>query len=288
MSEPHFGWDDAALAAAPRVFDAGLFDGQVALVSGAGSGIGKAIAFLYARLGARLVICGRDRARLDACAPWLRDLGSPDVLVQPTDIGRPEEVERLHDAAYARFGRVDIQVNNAGGQFPQAALDISPADWKSVIDTNLNGTWSMMHAAARRWRSAGQPGRIVNIVSMFQRGLPGAAHSSAARAAVAYLAKTVAVEWAPHQIRVNCVAPGVIESTGLQQYPDEARAQLPRGNPLLRLGDVQDVAHAVVYLTAASGKFVTGELLNVGGGGVLWGESWAIPKPAYFNQGQVQ
>ncbi len=89
MSEPQFGWNDAALAAAPRVFEAGLFDGQVVMVSGAGSGIGKAIAFLYARLGAKLVICGRDRAKLDACEPWLRKLGSPDVLVQQTNIRQP-------------------------------------------------------------------------------------------------------------------------------------------------------------------------------------------------------
>lgn len=288
MSEPQFGWDDAALAAAPRLFEAGLFESQVAMVSGAGSGIGKAIAFLYARLGARLVICGRDRAKLDACEPWLRKLGSPDVLVCPTDIRRPAEVDRLLEATYAHFGRLDVQVNNAGGQFPKAALDISPNGWKAVIDNNLNGTWSMMHAAARRWRDGGKPGSIVNIVLTFQRGFPGVAHSCAARAAVTYLSKTVAVEWAQHQIRVNCVAPGVIESSGFKQYSDEARAQFPRANPMLRQGDVQDIAHAVVYLTAPSGKFISGELLNVDGGGVLWGDLWTISKPPYFSQGQAQ
>lgn len=288
MSELQFGWDDEALAAAPRLFEAGLFEGQVAMVSGAGSGIGKAIAFLYARLGARLVICGRDRGKLDACEPWLRKLGSPDVLVCPTDIRRPAEVASLLDATYDHFGRLDVQVNNAGGQFPKAALDISPNGWKAVIDNNLNGTWSMMHAAARRWRDMGQPGSIVNIVLTFQRGFPGVAHSCAARAAVTYLSKTVAVEWAQHQIRVNCIAPGVIESSGFKHYSDEARAQFPRANPMLRQGDVQDIAHAVAYLTAASGKFITGELLNVDGGGVLWGDLWTIPKPPYFTQGQTQ
>ncbi len=146
----------------------------------------------------------------------------------------------------------------------------------------------MMHAAAKRWRDTGTPGNIVNIVLTFQRGFPGVAHSCAARAAVTYLSKTVAVEWAAHNIRVNCVAPGVIESTGFKQYSAEARENFPRGNPMLRQGDVQDIAHAVIYLTGPSGKFITGELLNVDGGGVLWGELWTIPKPAYFTQGQSQ
>jgi citronellol/citronellal dehydrogenase len=287
MSEPQFGWNDAALAEAPRLFEAGLFDGQVVMVSGAGSGIGKAIAFLYARLGAKLVICGRDRAKLDACEPWLRKLGSPDVLVQQANIRQPEDVEKLLDATYAHFGRLDVQVNNAGGQFPKAALDISPNGWKAVVDNNLNGTWYMMHAAAKRWRDTGTPGNIVNIVLTFQRGFPGVAHSCAARAAVTYLSKTVAVEWAAHNIRVNCLAPGVIESTGFKQYSAEAREQFPRGNPMLRQGDVQDIAHAVIYLTGPSGKFITGELLNVDGGGVLWGELWTIPKPAYFTREQT-
>ncbi|MDO8376263.1 MAG: SDR family oxidoreductase [Aquabacterium sp.] len=288
MTEPGFGLDDETLARLPRVFESGLFDGQVVMVSGAGSGIGKAIAFLYARLGARLVICGRDRAKLDACEPWLRRLGSPDVLVQPTNIREPDAVERLLDATYAHFGRLDVQVNNAGGQFPKAALDISVKGWNAVIDNNLNGTWYMMHAAAQRWRGTGTPGSIVNIVITFQRGFPGVAHTCAARAAVAHLSKTVAVEWAPHNIRVNCVAPGVIESTGFKQYSAEAREKFPRGNPMLRAGDVQDIAHGVIYLTAPSGKFVTGELLNIDGGGILWGELWTIPKPAYFTQGQTQ
>jgi citronellol/citronellal dehydrogenase len=287
MSETQFGLDEATLADAPRLFESGLFDGQVVMVSGAGSGIGKAIAFLYARLGARLVICGRDRAKLDACEPWLRKLGSPDVVVHPANIRGSAEVDQLLDATYAHFGRLDVQVNNAGGQFPKAALDISPNGWKAVIDNNLNGTWYMMHAAAKRWRDAGTPGSIVNIVLTFQRGFPGVAHSCAARAAVAHLSKTVAVEWAPHQIRVNCVAPGVIESSGFKHYSPEAREQFSRGNPMLRHGDVQDIAHAVIYLTAPSGKFITGELLNVDGGGVLWGELWTIPRPAYFTQGQA-
>ncbi|WP_283445234.1 SDR family NAD(P)-dependent oxidoreductase [Noviherbaspirillum suwonense] len=124
------------------------------MVSGAGSGIGKAIAFLYARLGAKLVICGRDPSKLETSAEWLRRLGSPDVLVQPMTIREPEQVEKLIDVAWLHFGRIDVLVNNAGGQFPQRALDYSVKGWKAVIDTNLNGTWYMMHALARRPRHA--------------------------------------------------------------------------------------------------------------------------------------
>lgn len=120
-----FGFDDETLSTRPTVYQPGLFDGKVVMVSGAGSGIGKAIAFLYARLGAKLVICGRDTEKLEACAQWLRQIGSPDVMVQQANIRDPEQVELLIDVAWVHFGRIDILVNNAGGQFPQKALDYS-------------------------------------------------------------------------------------------------------------------------------------------------------------------
>ena len=280
---PSFGFDDAALAALPLVYQPGLCDGQVVMVSGAGSGIGKAIAFLYARLGARLVICGRDRAKLDACEPWLRRLGSPDVLVQPTDIRRTEAIAELFDATYQRFGRLDVQVNNAGGQFPKAALDISPKGWKAVIDNNLNGTWYMMQAAAKRGvREGMRGGSIVTIAAAVDRGLPGMAHTAASRAGVIALSKTLAVEWAEHDIRVNCIGAGAIESNGFNNYKEEHVGGLFRTNPMKRAGDVQDVAEAVVYLTAPSGKYITGETINIDGGMVLWGEFWPAGMPDHF------
>jgi citronellol/citronellal dehydrogenase len=202
--------------------------------------------------------------------------------VHPMTIRDPEQVEQLIDVAWLHFGRIDVLVNNAGGQFPQRALDYSVKGWKAVIDTNLNGTWYMMHAMARRWQGTGTRGNIVNIVATFQRGMPGVAHTCAARAAVTHLSKTVAVEWAQHGIRVNCIAPGAIASTGFRQYSPEAVKAFAGANPMKHVGDVQDVAEAAVYLSAPSGKFVTGELLTVDGGGVLWGEVWTIAKPDYF------
>lgn len=276
-----FGRTDEELATLPLNFRDGLLRGQVALVSGAGRGIGKAIAFQLARLGARIAICGRNAERLEATGESLRNLGA-DVLVRPTTIRDAEEVARLVDEVYARFGRLDILVNNAGGQFPQAAIDFSVKGWNAVIDTNLNGSWYMMQAAAKRWRDTGTSGSIVNIVAVVWRGMPGVAHTCAARAGVIYLSKTLAIEWAPLGIRVNCVAPGAISTEGMQVYPDEARRELPNANLMRRFGDVQDVADAVTYLAGPSGSFITGEALVVDGGNQVWGDQWTIPRPEWF------
>ncbi|HUN51252.1 MAG TPA: SDR family oxidoreductase [Candidatus Sulfotelmatobacter sp.] len=272
---------DEALARMPLAFRDGLFAGQVVCISGAGTGLGKAIAYQFGRLGARLAICGRKAERLEKTADNLRRLGV-ECLVHPMTIRDPDQVKGFIDACWQRYGRLDILVNNAGGQFPQAAIDFAVKGWNAVIDTNLNGPWYMMQAAAKRWRDAGQPGSIVNIVAVVWRGMPGVAHTCAARAGVIYLSKTLAIEWAPYNIRVNCVAPGVIETEGMDVYPAEARADFPRSNPMLRMGDVQDVADACCYLGGATGKFVTGETVTVDGGNQLWGEQWTAGKPDYF------
>ncbi len=188
----------------------------------------------------------------------------------------------LHDAAWDRFGQVDVVVNNAGGQFPQAAIDFSANGWRAVIDTNLNGTWFMMQEAARKWRQAGRGGAIVNVVTVIGRGMPGIAHTCAARAGVIYASKTVAVEWAPLSIRVNCVAPGIIASEGMNVYPEAVRRGFAGSNLMKRFGEVEDVANAVAYLAGETGRFITGEVLTLDGGNHLWGDQWAIARPDYF------
>lgn len=275
------GQTDEELATAPLTYRSDLFQDQVVAISGAGSGLGKATAFLFGRLGARLAICGRKADRLEATATSLRALGVP-VLAYPMSIRNVDEIEAFQAAIWDRYGTLDILVNNAGGQYPQAAIDYSPKGWNAVIDTNLNGTWFMMQAAARRWRDAGRPGCIVNVVAVVGRGMPGIAHTCAARAGVIHLSKTVATEWAPLGIRVNCVAPGVIETEGMEVYPEEARRALPGSNPMKRAGKATDVADAIAYLSGPSGAFVTGEVLVVDGGGQNWGDLWTIPRPAYF------
>jgi citronellol/citronellal dehydrogenase len=283
MTEPTgvvFGFSDAELAAHPTVYRADLFAGHSVLVSGGGSGLGKATAWLFGRLGARVIIIGRRQERLDAAREAMFAAGI-DVQAIACNIRRPEEVEALLDQA-AGPGGPDILINNAGGQFPQAAIDFSAKGWNAVIDTNLNGTWWMMQSAAKRWRDAQRPGCIVNVVTVVERGMPGVAHTCAARAGVIGVSKSVAVEWAPFGIRVNCIAPGAIATEGQAVYSEEARESYKRSNPMLRFGDAFDVAEACVYLAAPSAKFITGETLAVDGGSRLWGEFWAIPKPDYF------
>jgi citronellol/citronellal dehydrogenase len=275
------GLTDAELAAHSIVFAADLFKDQVVVVSGGAGGIGRAIAWLFARLGAHVALVGRDRAKLDVLAA---DLASRDLKASAyvADIREPDAVNALFDAIWSTHGRIDNLVNSAGGQFPQAAIDFSVKGWNAVINTNLDGTWYMMQAAAKRWRDHKHPGSIVNIVVVTTHGLYGIAHTIAARSGVIGLSRAVAVEWAPLQIRVNCVAPGAIETEGWSVYTPQARAAYPRSNPMMRAGSPWDIAEACVYLAAPSGRFITGETLTVDGGGQLWGETWTTGKPSYF------
>lgn len=281
MSDAGYGFARAQLRDQPTVFANRLFSGKAVVVTGAGGGLGLAIATLFARLGADLAINGRNPEKLEDAAGFLRSFGG-QVLAHPLTIRDPAQVQDFVDAVEGKFGGFDILVNNAGGQFPQPALDYTPKGWNAVIDTNLNGTWWMMQAAARNWVKTGRPGAIVSVVADIWRGMPGIAHSCAARAGVIYLSKSVAVEWAPHGIRVNCVAPGCCESTGFARYPEEGAATFQEANPMRHAGDEWDVAEAVVYLAASSGKFITGEVLTVDGGQQLWGDPWPTGRPDYF------
>ncbi len=263
----------------PTVFRADLFAGRTLLVSGAGTGIGRGIACLFGQLGARVVLCGRSAEKLETTARRLERIGAAS-LVQPTNIRDPEQIDALFARIEAEGWSVDFLVNNAGGQFPQHSIDLSDKGWRAVVDTNLNGSWTMMQRAARFWERTRGAGAIINIIAPHRRGMYGLAHTVAARGAVADLSRNLAVEWAPRGIRINCVLPGPIETEGLEVYSDEARAALAQQNPLRRLGDVQDVAEAVAYLCAPSGRFVTGETLVVDGGHQLWGELWMAGRPA--------
>ena len=270
-----------ALWAAETVYRPDLFKGKVALVSGGGSGIGTATALLFARLGATVVICGRTAEKLALVADFARAQGA-QMLAVPTNVREPEQVEALFQTIARDCGRLDYVVNNAGGQFAQHAMDIAPKGWQAVINNNLNGTWLMMQRAAQHWRDAGTGGSLVNIVVVIERGMPGVAHTVAARAGIIGASRTVAVEWAPYGIRVNCVAPGLTATEGLSVYPPEAQKEFPRANPLKRPGTAMEMAEACVYLSAGSGSFITGEVLTVDGGGKLWGELWTAGRPAYF------
>jgi len=269
------------LWAAPTVYRSDLFKGKTALVSGGGSGIGRATALLLARLGAKVVISGRTQEKLDRVAAFAQAQGA-QMLAVAANIKEHDQVNALFERVAAEAGPLDILVNSAGGQFPQAAIDFPPKGWNAVVNNNLNGTFYMMQRAAQLWREQQRPGSIVNVVVVIERGMPGVAHTVAARAGVIGLTRTVAVEWAPLSIRVNCVAPGLTATEGLDVYPPEAVAEFPRANPMRRPGTPMEIAEACVYLAGPSGSFITGEVLTVDGGGKFWGELWTAGRPDYF------
>ncbi len=263
---------------ASEVFREGLLRDQVVVVTGGGSGIGLAIARECGRLGAKLALGARKAERLGAAAAELAGEGI-EVFHAPLDIRQRDAVEAWVAQVCERFGRIDVLVNNAGGQFPSAAADISAKGWQAVIDTNLNGTFHMSQVVGKRMIAAGG-GRIISIVANMWRGFPGMAHTGAARAGVVNLTKTLALEWAKHGVLVNAVAPGIIRSSGLDTYPDFVRSQIetevPKHIPLKRLGTEDDVAWAVVYLAGPSGRYVTGETVCVDGGQAHWGTVFPI------------
>jgi len=276
-----YGRTDEQLAEARPALRDGYFDGKTVVVSGAGSGLGRAIAHWAARLGARVVLCGRKQEKLEDTASSLGRYKA-ELLVHPVTIRDPEAVAQLFATVQERFGGLDLLVNNAGGQFPSAAIDIAPKGFNAVIDTNLMGTWYMMQAAARQWRDRAMPGSIVNIVAVTGRGMPGVAHTAAARAGVIALSKTVAIEWAPLGIRVNCVAPGLISTSGMNAYEPAAVKAMIQTNVMKRFGQAEEIADAVCLIGGDGGSFVTGEVLHVDGGNQIWGDQWTIAKPEYF------
>jgi citronellol/citronellal dehydrogenase len=262
-------------------FAPGLFLGQVALITGGGTGIGLATAKRFVELGGRVAIASRKEANLDAGTRALREVGGPDcVFAKACDTREPVQVDTLVDAVVGHFGRIDVLVNNAGGQFPTAAQHLAPKGWEAVIRNNLNGTWFMTHAVANKAMIPQKKGRIVNVIAQIYRGFPGMVHTGAARAGVENMTKTLAVEWAPHGMRVNAVAPGFIKSSGTDQYPAELVAKAAKACPLRRGGTPDEVARLILVLASEQFDFVTGETWYIDGGQKLWGDVWQFEDEA--------
>lgn len=255
------------------MFKAGIFKGRLALVTGGGSGIGYEIARQLLEYGAEVYICSRKPERLEAAAEKLREYGGP-CHAFPLDIREVEQLEALAAFIRERSGRLDLLVNNAGGQFPAPAESISPKGWQAVVNTNLNGTWYATQTMANHFFLPQQSGCIINIIVDISRGFPGMAHTAAARAGIDNLTKSLAVEWANRKVRINCVAPGIIQSSGLAHYPPELVAQVAKTIPLKRLGSTAEVAEAVLFM--ALSEYITGETLYIDGGSRLWGDVWEI------------
>jgi citronellol/citronellal dehydrogenase len=251
-----------------------LLAGRTALVTGGGTGLGRAIAEGLSAAGASVVIAARRRDPLDVAATEITALTGNPVEVDLVDIRDRDTVEAL-----AERHRIDILVNNAGGQFPQKARDFSANGWRSVIDLNLNGTWTMTQVFGDQMLD-GDGGTIVQIVALVGRGMPGIAHSSAARAGVVELSRTLAFEWGP-KVRVNCVAPGAFRTDGWQATYDEGVGNDMSGVPLPYPGRPGDVANAAVFLASPAAAYITGVCLHVDGGMILQGPISALPAGGY-------
>lgn len=249
-------------------FVSDLLSGKVALVSGGGSGIGRACALQLARCGASVIVMGRKEERLQETCDLLASEGYQGTP-QVGDIREEQQIEQVYEQIEQTFGRLDLLVNNAGGQFVSAARDISNKGFEAVIRNNLIGTWQMTKAAADRFMFA-HGGQVICITAAVRSGFSGFAHTAAARSGVASLIKTLAVEWAEYGIRLNCVAPGTIETSGMGQYPIPATEWTRCERNLLgHMGEPNDIANMVVYLASPMAKFITGEEFYVDAGETL-------------------
>lgn len=256
------------------MFEKDLFKNKVVLVTGGGSGIGFQIARRFLEYGAKVYIASRKEERLQAAQKQLSEAGTCGYLV--CDIRQPEEIDALLQSLKEAEGRLDILINNAGGQFPSLAEDISDNGWKAVINNNLNGTWFITQRAAKSFFIPQKEGVIVNMIANIFRGFPGMAHTGAARAGVDNLTKTLSVEWSKHRIRINAVAPGIIKSSGLEQYPEALLQGLADKIPMKRLGSTDEVAWLTLFLASPMAAYITGETVYVDGGQRLWGNQFEL------------
>jgi NAD(P)-dependent dehydrogenase (short-subunit alcohol dehydrogenase family) len=256
-----------------QIFQPGLLDGQVAIVTGGGSGLGRATALELAALGAQVVVCGRRVEPLEETAAAAEG-GRCEAVT--CDIREEDQVSALVDGVLERHGRIDVLVNNAGGQYLTPAEDITPKGFRTVVGLNVEGTWLMTHAVATRAMIPdAKGGKIVNVTLSPHNGLPGMAHSSAARAAVENLTRVLASEWARFGIRLTALAAGHFATeTLMTKYPRPVVEGVAGTVPLGRLGTPEEFAWLVAYLASPAGDYFSGTVLTLDGGRDNWFGAW--------------
>lgn len=260
-------------AAAPPgpMLPTGSYAGSVVLVTGGGTGLGKAIAVEFARLGATVAVTSRDESHRAAGVAAVTEAGGKALDIA-LDVADAESVTAAFDEVEARTGLVDVLVNNAAANFPVRAADLSPNGWRAVQRIVLDGTFFCSQQLHRRLAVAGKPGAIVNIATTAAiTGGPGMAHSAAAKAGVVSLTRTLAVEWAPDGVRVNAIAPGLFPHDDLPPAIREARDESldATRQPAGRVGQPHELGWAATWLCSAYASFVTGQVLVVDGGNWL-------------------
>jgi NAD(P)-dependent dehydrogenase (short-subunit alcohol dehydrogenase family) len=261
---------------APMLAD-GTFAGKVALVTGGGSGLGRAFALEFARLGAGVVVAGRRPGPLEETVGLIAETGG-SAFGQPTDVRDPDQVDALVAASVERFGRVDVLVNNAAGNFVVKAEDLSPNGWRAVVGIVLDGSFLCSRAAGKRMIEQGEGGSILSVIASYAwTGGPGTIHSAAAKAGIVAMTRTLAVEWAPHGIRANCICPGPTDTEGAGQalWPtEEDKKRVAEAVPAGRLATPEEVAWWATALCSPYADYVTGETLTIDGGHWLEQESY--------------
>ena len=269
---------------ASRIFAPGLLQGRVCVVSGAGSGLGRETALELARLGATVIGCGRRLEPLEETAAAIEPLAG-DAEAVAMDIRDEEAVDSLFDGVVERHGRVDVLVNNAGGQFLSPAEAISPKGFRTVIELNVLGTWLMTHAAATKAFIPQESGKVLSVTLSPHNGMPGMVHSGAARAAVENMMRTLAVEWARFGIRTCAIAAGQFDTETLRtKYPPEVVEAVPATVPLQRLGTEEEMAWLVAYLASPAGDFFSGTTITIDGARDNWFGAW--PPGVYGSRDQ--
>jgi 3-oxoacyl-[acyl-carrier protein] reductase len=234
-----------------------------AVVTGASSGIGRAIAETYAADGANVVVCSREQENVDPVAEGIREDGGSALAVE-CDVTDRDAVDALVEATAEEFGGLDVLVNNAGASFVAGFDDISPNGWQTIVDVNLTGTYHCTHAAAEHLQDGG--GSVVNIASVAgQEGAPYMSHYAAAKAAIINLTRTLSMEWAGQGVRVNCIAPGFVATPGLESQMGVSADDVNREDVDRRIGVSQEIADAARFLASPAASFVVGETLTAGG-----------------------